>query len=143
MEWPNLQTYAYPYIRNPEVISHMKTQQKILRVFCCAIDFSYLRANFIKHRKIDEQVATLAQGSRHRLVKRSYFDAHTMIGAVVEHRHEIAITTDQYDTINSPPIDEAYHVHTQVEVHISLLRPAGERLVVFGSDTIAQALHRL
>jgi len=61
-----------------------------------------------------------------------------MIGAVVEHRHEVAIPADQHDTVNRSTIHKTYDIHTQVKVEIGLFRTTGESFIVLRSDTIAQ-----
>src|ERR1700674_3297883 len=66
-----------------------------------------------------------------------------MIGAVIEHRHEITITADQYDTVNCFAINKTYYVHTQVQVQISFFGSAGEGFVVLCRDAITQTFYSL
>jgi len=67
----------------------------------------------------------------------------SMIGAVIKHGHEVAITTDQHDTVDRSTIDDAHDIHAQIEIEVGLLRATGERLIVLGGDTIAQSLNGL
>src|SRR2546425_12262504 len=97
-----------------------------------------LRSDLFKHGKVDEEIAALAESRGHSFVKSCYLDAHTMIGAVVEHRHEVAIPADQHDTVNRSTIHKTHNIHTQVQVEIGLFRTTGESFIVLRSDTIAQ-----
>src|SRR2546421_11427270 len=81
-----------------------------------------LHSDLFKYGKVDEEIAALAESRGHSLVKSCYLDAHTMIGAVVEHRHEVAIPAHQHDTVNRSPIHKTHDVHTQVQVEIGRFR---------------------
>src|SRR5436853_265906 len=96
-----------------------------------------LHPDLFKHGKVDEEIAALAESRGHSLVKSCHLDAHTMIGAVVEHRHEVAIPADQHDTVNRSTIHKTHDIHTQVKVEIGLFRTTRESFIVLRSDTIA------
>src|SRR5579875_96106 len=64
-----------------------------------------LRTDILKHREVDEEIATLAQGGRHGLIEGRDLDAHSMIGTVVQHGHEVAIAADQHDAVYGAAFD--------------------------------------
>src|SRR5437667_12343412 len=66
-----------------------------------------------------------------------------MIRAVVEHGHEVTVAADQNNAVYGSTINETYNIHTQVEIQVCFFSPAGEGLVVFRRNTVAQSFDRL
>ena len=64
-----------------------------------------------------------AQCGGHRFVEGRYLNAHAVIRAIIQHRHEIAIAADEDDAIYSSSIDDANDIHAEVEVKVALLAP--------------------
>src|SRR5215469_1891932 len=104
---------------------------------------SLLCSNVFEHGEIDEQVAALAQSGRHGFIEGRNFDTHPVIGAIIEHWHKVTVTTDEHDTVNGSPFDEAHDIHTQVEVQVGLFCSTGKGLVILRSNAIAKTLHGL
>src|SRR5579862_6795300 len=66
-----------------------------------------------------------------------------MVRTVIKHRHKVAIATDEHDAVYGSTIDQAHHIHTEIQVQVCLLRTTGKCFVMLGGDAISQSLHRL
>src|SRR6266699_5557297 len=100
-----------------------------------------LCSNLVEHGEIDEQIAALAQSSRHGFIESRHLDTHPVIRAIVEHWHKITVTADKHNAVNSSAIDETNDIHTQVRVQVCLICSAGEGLVILRGDAITEPLH--
>ena len=132
------------YIRKDGIFSHKIGEPGISDAgFSYFVSSKRSDSDFFEHRQVDEKVAALTKSGGHGFVKGGDFNTHAMIGTVVEHGHEIAVTADEHNTVNRFALHEAHDVHAEVEVEVSFFRTAGEGLVVLRGDTIAQSFDGL